>query len=114
MARRVQQIRFYGDTTNKGLNQPASLTGTQMRSGSAFRNYTPMVQLGIQTMPGVKFYLNNAVDPIIVGNTGIYELTLEGLSEITALEFDRADLTSINNNTNGYLIVDIMYEDGVT
>ena len=45
---------------------------------------------------------------------GIYELTLEGLSEITALEFDRADLTSINNNTNGYLIVDIMYEDGVT
>jgi hypothetical protein len=111
MARRVQQIRFYGDTTNKGLNQPASLTGTQMRSGSAFRNYTPMVQLGIQTMPGVKFYLNNAVDPIIVGNTGIYELSVENMTEITALSFDTTAINMINDSpSTAYIIVDILYE----
>jgi len=37
---------------------------------------------------------------------------LEGLSEITALEFYRGSLNAINQNENAYLIVDIMYEDG--
>lgn len=111
MARRVQQIRFYGDNSNKSLNQPSTLTGTQMRSGSAFRNYTPMVQLGIQTMPGVKFYLNNAVDPIIVGNTGIYELSVENMTEITALSFDTTAINMINESpSTAYIIVDILYE----
>ena len=112
MAKQIKQFRFYNQKSSK--NYPSNITMANLASGSIFSSYVPIIQLGIQTLPGIKFYLNNANDPIIIGNTGIYELTLEGLSEITALEFDRADLNSINNNINGYLIVDIMYEDGVT
>jgi hypothetical protein len=63
-------------------------------------------------LPGTKFYLNNSNDPVIIGNTGIYELNLNGLSEITAIEFDRASINSIALNNSAYLIVDILYEDG--
>ena len=111
--KKIQQYRYY-DEQDTSRNYPKGIAFRNLVSGSIFAKTLPIVQLGIQALPGTKFYLNNNNHPIIIGNTGIYELTLEGLSEITALEFDRADLTSINNNTNGYLIVDIMYEDGVT
>jgi predicted nucleic acid-binding Zn-ribbon protein len=55
-----------------------------------------MKQIGIQTMPGVKFYLNNSIEPIIVGSTGIYELNVENLTEITALSFDTTSINMIN------------------
>ena len=110
MARKVQQIRYYGEGKTS-LNQPASLNGAQLRSGSVFNKYTPMIQLGIQTMPGVKFFLNNSVDPIIVGNTGIYELNVENMTEITALSFDTTAINMINANpSTAYIIVDILYE----
>ena len=112
MAKKIKQLRIYNQKSS--INYPSNISMANLASGAIFSSYVPIIQLGIQTLPGTRFYLNNANDPIIIGNTGIYELALEGLSEITALEFDRADLTSINNNTNGYLIVDIMYEDGVT
>ena len=70
MARKVQQIRYYGDLkSDSDKNQPANLTGNRLRSGSVFSQYTPMKQIGIQTMPGVKFYLNNSTEPIIIGST---------------------------------------------
>ena len=41
--------------------------------------YSPIIHLGIQTLPGTKIYLNGFYDaPIIIGATGIYELDLEG------------------------------------
>ena len=111
MARKVYQVRYYGDNEMNGKNQPAGLTGNRLRSGSAFSQYTPMKQIGIQTMPGVKFYLNNSTEPIIVGSTGIYELNVENLTEITALSFDTASLNMINQTPSmSYIIVDILYE----
>lgn len=113
MARKVQQIRYYGDNkVDRDKNQPAGLTGNRLRSGSVFSQYTPIKQLGIQTMPGVKFYLNNSTDPIIIGSTGIYELNVENLTEITALSFDTASINMINQTpSTSYIIVDILYED---
>jgi hypothetical protein len=70
----------------------------------------PISQLGIQSLPGTKFYLNNSNDPIIIGHTGIYELNLEGMAEITALAFDSKSIEAINGNYNSFLIVDIIYE----
>jgi hypothetical protein len=57
-------------------------------NGTIFTNYLPITQIGIQTLPGTKFYLNEATTPIMVASTGIYELDLEGLSTITSLSFD--------------------------
>jgi hypothetical protein len=57
------------------------------------------------------FYLNNAVEPIIIGRTGIYELDLNGEIEISDMKFDFNSIEAINNNFNAYLIVDIIYDD---
>jgi predicted nucleic acid-binding Zn-ribbon protein len=63
-------------------------------------------------LPGVKFYLNNSVEPIVVGSTGIYELNVENLTEITALTFDTISINMINDTPSlSYIIVDILYED---
>lgn len=73
----------------------------------------PLIQLGIQTLPGMAFYLNgNTTRPILIGNTGIYELNLNNLSQITSLAFDSNSIDLIGGQENGALIIDMMYEDG--
>lgn len=112
MARKVAQVRYYKDNDPK--NQPNGTTGVsaaKLRSGSVFSSYMPAKQIGIQTVPGVKFYLNGATDPIIIGNTGIYELNVENLAEITSLNFDYTSLKMLNDSpSTTYIIVDILYE----
>lgn len=109
MSKRVKQFRFY-NTKSPGQNNPQNLTLRSLISGSAFSDYMPITQLGIQSLPGTKFYLNNSTSPIIIGYTGIYELDLEGLAEITALSFDAKSLEAVNGNINSYLIIDMIYE----
>lgn len=108
MARKVYQVRYYGNSNGK--NQPSGLSANRLQSGSVFSQYTPMKQLGIQTLPGVKFYLNGSIEPVTIGATGIYELNVENMTEITSLRFDSASLNMINEIETGYLIVDILYE----
>lgn len=109
MAKHVQQFRFYSNTaTDK--NYPAGIHYRNLTSGSIFADYMPITQLGIQSLPGTKFYLNNSEIPVIIGHTGIYELDLSGLSEITALRFDSKSITAVDGNQNSFLIVDIIYE----
>ena len=80
MAKQIMQFRYYGkDHTN---NQPEGISiETLKKNGGIFKDYLPFTQLGIQTLPGTRFYLNNNEEaPIIIGSTGIYELELEGIS----------------------------------
>ena len=113
MAKYVNQIRYYGDGNDK--NYPKNnVSLTTLQSGSIFHNTLPIVQLGIQTLPGMKIYINNHTNPIIVGQTGIYELNVDGISYITDLRFDGTTLNIINRNQqNAYLIVDYLYEKEV-
>lgn len=111
MAKQVRQVRFYG-ATQLNKNYPSGVSHATLASGSAFQYYMPAIQLGIQALPGTKFYLNNSNNPIIIGYTGIYELDLNGLSEITSLKIDAQSLNMISKNANAYLIVDLIYEDG--
>lgn len=113
MARDVKQFRYYGP--NNKNNQPRSdIDITTLSNGTIFfndgGNSSSIVQLGIQTLPGVKFYLNNGIDPIYIGSTGIYELDLSGLADITALSFDQNSLKQIDESIGAYLIVDAIYE----
>lgn len=108
MAKEIMQIRYY--TEGDGRNQPINNTVKKLASGELFLEYGNIIQLGIQTLPGTKFYLNDGVNPIIVGSTGIYELNLEGISPITKLAFDQGSLALIQSSPNAYLIVDIIYE----
>lgn len=113
MANKVIQYRYYGKEYSESKNFPLGLSSQSFRNGSAFEATTPILQLGIQTLPGTKFYLNQGVDPIVIGSTGIYELDLQNKTEITHIRFDQ-DLFDIidgdNENLNAYLIVDIVYE----
>ena len=112
MAKVVKQYRYYNKTDSK--NQPQTEISLEtLETGSVFFSepgLAGMTQLGIQTLPGTKFYLNNAKKPIIIGATGIYELELEGISEINSLFFDKDSLQNIENINNAYLIVDAIYE----
>lgn len=108
MAKYINQLRYYGDGHSK--NSSPDINYTKLRSGSIFSNTLPITQLGIQTLPGVKVYINNHTNPIIIGQTGIYELNVDGLSNITDIKFDGESLNLINNSTNAYLIIDYIYE----
>ena len=113
MANKIKQFRFYSDSENVlGKNQPTSAKLTDFVNGSVFDNYYPILQLGVQSLPGTKFYLNEGAEPIIIGSTGIYELDLIGQTEITKMQFDYASMNLIANNNQAHLIVDILYEAG--
>lgn len=114
MAKQVKQFRYYqeaidGDTS---MNEPIGLAQRELASGSAFKKYFPVSQLGIQALPGTKFFLNNNTYPVIVGLTGTYELNLDNKAEITALQFDNESVIATRKNNNAYIIVDIVYDDG--
>lgn len=122
--RHITQFRFFGDqnsvfnTSNSEAiyhlmdSNTDNLTMEGLIGGSAFEDYYPIVQLGIQSLPGLKFTINSNFDPIIIGTTGIYELDLiDSSASITSLAFDKASLELINQNPDGYLIIDIVYEE---
>ncbi len=109
MAKHIMQFRYYDE--NHSNNQPENLKLSQLVNGEVFSKYLPFTQLGIQSLPGTRFYLNDNIEgPVILGTTGIYELELEGISKISSLKFDSKSLNLIKNNPNGYLIIDVIYE----
>lgn len=121
MANKIKQFRYYNDTNNLGKNSPSVVTidGADINvsyahyvSGAVFGECFPVLQFGIQSLPGTKFYLNNGNDPIIIGSTGIYELDLEGQTEITQIQMDGGSMKTINDNDSAYLIIDIIYDNG--
>lgn len=106
--RKAYQYRYI-----KNNMYPEDIVPAQLVTGSAFADKTPIYQLGIQSFPGTKFYLNGGTDPIIIGTTGIYELDLQEKATITALRFASDSIKIITNaleNAGGFLIVDIVYE----
>ena len=119
MDNKLKHSRYYIDTNNLGTISPSvnTIDGADVDvsyahyvSGAVFGECFPVLQFGIQSLPGTKFYLNNSVDPVEVGITGIYELDLSTGATITALRFDKTSLETIINNTTAFLIVDTVYE----
>lgn len=117
MAKAVHQFRFYSNSAKDLRNEPStdvfeSIGGANgFVNGDVFKNYYPFYQLGIQTLPGTMFYLNGSEDPVIVGSTGIYELDMSDGVEIYTLQFNSASLKVINDAFDGYVIIDILYDD---
>lgn len=110
MAKKVGQIRWFGDS-RASQNYPADVTLAKLRYGTAFPKTYPIVQIGIQTLPGTKIYLNAHTVPVVVGATGIYELSVDGLANLTNIQFDNKSLEIIENNDNAYVIIDYIYEE---
>ena len=111
MAKYIMQFRYYGED-GKENNYPPNISKEMLYNGAnsgIFADYLPITKLGIQTLPGSRVYLNNDT-PIVIGSTGIYDLDLEGISEINKIYFDRTSIDAIDKNSNAFLIVDIVYD----
>ena len=121
MARAIKQFRYYSEgdfrnqpqLLNSGSNAESAATYLNLCNGNVFKNnhVYPILALGIQTLPGTKFYLNGSVDPIIVGSTGIYELDVIDKAEIINLRFDSTTLLTIRDSDGGYLLIDVLYDN---
>ena len=110
MAKHIMQFRYYNEEQANN-NQPEDLNAETLNKGTVFAKYLPFTQLGIQALPGTRFFLNDNIEgPVIIGSTGIYELELEGISKISSLKFDSKSLELIANNPNAFLIIDVIYE----
>lgn len=117
MARNFKQFRYYG---NENLNNEPKNFSTATIALEDFINpdtekkYFPIYKLGIQGLPGTKFYINdkNRIGPgVLINNTGVFELDLKDNIVIDSLLIDPQSLRNINNNKNSYLLIDIIYED---
>ena len=107
MAKQIKQLRFYKDgDSNNSPNQSYKY----YCDDTSFRYYAPIYQLGIQTLPGTKIYLNQSTTPIIIGASGIYELDLTNTTGIlNSIRVDPTSMSTINNLDNAYLIIDLVY-----
>lgn len=110
---KIKQFR-YGGATGQGasFNYPQNINYQSLLSGSAFAGYAHIKQLGIQAPPGSTFFVNGSGSPIIIGDSGVFELTLNGDLEISSIAFSAETLTRVEKSGSGYLIIDIMYEGG--
>lgn len=111
MAKRVKQFRYYSEENGLNMNYPSNINHKGLVSGESFSYYMPAYKIGIQSLPGTRFYLNNTSSPIIIGHTGIFEMDLNEHTELISLRFDAKSIKLINDNINAYLIVDILYEE---
>lgn len=117
MIREVYQFRYYGEGSDKNYHPSmkdkedyTKINANDLQSGVAFNEYMPVRQLGIQSIPGTKFYLNDSVSPIVIGSTGIYEIELNSLVEIKKLSFDPESIWAVQKSPTFFIIVDILCE----
>lgn len=110
MSKQVKQFRYYSDSEYASNNFPVGLTREKFLTGDAFEAYMPTVHLGIQAPSGTIFYLNDSTNSIMVGYSGVYEIDVEDLTEITSLRFDADSIQKISDNPGMFIIVDLIYE----
>ena len=110
--KQIKQFRYY--SSNDARNYPSdAISFSILVAGNLFNNHGIITHLGIQGMPGTKFYLNNSDYAIEIGATGIYELDLDNQGYIHEIRFDRASLNQYDDDDNtDRLIIDIVYEGG--
>ena len=90
-------------------NYPLTLTDSFLINSDSFLAYYPIIQLGVQAPPGTKFYINDNADPVIVGQTGLFDLDLTNSATISALRFDNESIQRIMANDSNILIIDMLY-----
>lgn len=104
---KVTQFRYYGE--NNVNNYPFDKWQYYCVDES-FKNYRPIHQFGIQTLPGTKIYLNQSNNPIIIGSTGIFEIDCDNTTAIlNSFRIEQKSMEIIDNLANGYLLIDLVY-----
>jgi hypothetical protein len=106
----IKQFRYYGKNSNQ--NEPSNMQFTNLAHGNIFSGYGSITQMGIQAPRGTVMYLNNEQRyPIVIGDTGIYEIDLQDYGQIYAIRFEGASLEALDRQgSTGRLLIDIIYE----
>ena len=109
MGTRVTQFRYYKDGHKNNYPQ---WKWSSYCAADNFRKYSPIMAIGIQTLPGTKIYLNGSTNPIIIGSNGIFELDVRNTSaSISSIRVDQNSMNLIQKLQNGYFIMDMVYEE---
>lgn len=106
----IRQYRYYGDG-NKA-NYPEGLTKKQLTEDNIFSGLGAISQLGIQGRPGTVIYLNGQTFPIVLGETGIYEIDLQNYGQIYSIQFGNEELSNYAPNKDR-LLIDFIYKGGL-
>ena len=107
--KKVTQLRYSGDSSTSD-NWPEGVKKSHFIEGNVFDRYNSISQMGIQGQPGTAFVLNSGDAPIILGETGIYEIDLENRGYISSIYF--IDNSAFDKYVSGKtkLLIDIIYE----
>ncbi len=114
LAKRIAQFRYYGINSDQNYIPGAQLKAEEYLDkfcdGNLFSAYINgvVVQMGIQGEPNTAFYLNDGDYPIYIGQTGIYEINLDGMGQITSIAFAKDTLASYVDGKR--LLLDVLYE----
>jgi hypothetical protein len=65
--------------------------------------------LGIQGRPGTMMFLNGQEYPIVIGETGIFEIDLQNYGQIFSIRFTAESLDDYQE-FDDRLLIDIIYE----
>ena len=105
----IKQFRYGGDGAKN--NNPQDLSIEKLVNGNIFTGYGSISQLGIQAKKGTMVFLNNSIYPIVIGDTGIYEIDLQGFGHIYSISFAKAQMEEFNaQGSTSSLLIDIIYE----
>ena len=110
--KQIKQFRYYYPDATDNYPKFFNYYG-QLINGNIFSTLGAITHLGIQGVPGTKFYLNGASYPITIGFTGIYELEFNGVGRIHSIKFDKNSLDTLyEEDTENRLLIDVVYEGG--
>lgn len=112
--KKIMQFRYRGEGSKNNFPNYKYYEDALI-NGNIFKDYGFISQLGIQGPVGLRFYLNSNTNPIMIGETGIYELDLENVGRITSIQFDANDLSKFYTKElqSDQLLIDIVYEGGL-
>ena len=108
----IKQVRYYHPSHSNNFPTFYNYYG-KLINGNIFSTLGAISHLGIQGVPGTKFYLNGSEFPITIGFTGIYELEFNGAGRIHSIKFDKSSLDTLyTSTTENRLLIDVVYEGG--
>ena len=103
----IRQFRYYGD--GDARNYPITLNKNDLVYNNIFAGYGSITQLGIQGRPNTTVFLNGQDFPIVIGETGIYEIDLQNYGQIYSIRFTSESLSEYSIGKDR-LLIDIIYE----
>ena len=105
MSKRFKQFVYGEDVTQEELIKDTFLQDKGVGNS--------VLQLGIQGLPGTKFYLNGNLYPIILDASGVFYIEAKNGARISSLKFEEASINKIDSVKNdfAYLMIDVLIDE---